>query len=86
MATYDYKCDACEYQFTRQYRMSEYDTPFSEPCPKCNVTGYVRRFIGPAMFTDHTRVEHQTKRLSEDFKENMRLIKKGNPGSTMPDY
>mgnify|MGYP003111337011 FL=1 len=57
MPTYDYICDACSHKFEQTKMISERDQPISEPCPKCQKEGEVRRdwsFTTPALGADAT--------------------------------
>ena len=57
MPTYDYVCDACDHAFEQTRMISERDQPISEPCPKCQKEGEVRRdwsLTTPGLGADHT--------------------------------
>ena len=56
MPTYDYVCDACNHAFEQTRMISERDQPISEPCPKCQKEGEVRRdwsFTTPGLGADN---------------------------------
>lgn len=57
MPTYDYVCDACSHKFEQTKMISERDQPISEPCPKCQKEGEVRRdwsYNKPGLGVDKT--------------------------------
>lgn len=96
---YSYKCKSCEHSFNRDLPMKDYQLPNSEPCPKCGVVGEVERYYGvvdgeteisgaPALFgmKGHGGLERKYKNLDGDWKDIVKSIKKGNPGSTIKDY
>ena len=57
MPTYDFTCDSCSHKFEKTLMISERDQPISEPCPKCQKEGEVRRdwsFTTPGLASDTT--------------------------------
>lgn len=47
MTTYPYECNACEFQFEIQMRMSDYDSKKKPPCPECESEDVSRIFTSP---------------------------------------
>ena len=80
MPTYDYVCDACEHTFEQTRMISERDQPISEPCPKCQKEGEVRRdwsFTTPGLGADMTLTPD--KATGGQWSELMSKMKEGVP-------
>ena len=87
---YDYKCSSCNHEFTLSSGMSEYKVPCESPCPECNEVGTVHIHHKPTGAPTGRKgnggLERQFKNMDGDWKDIMKSIKKGNPGSTIRDY
>lgn len=85
MPSYDYKCTECGCTFTRSSKIEERNEPCEAPCPECGEYSIVKCLNAPA-FKTRVGTHDLTKKMPSDFKENMAAIKRGNKGSTIPDY
>lgn len=87
---YDYKCSACNHEFTKSLPIADYKVPCNSTCTECGVSDTIYRYINsvPMMtgLRGHGGLENKFKNLSGDWKDIMKAIKKGNPGSTIRDY
>jgi len=87
---YDYKCHSCAHTFRESLSMADYNVPCEKPCPECGVEGEVKRHIKscPSMtgISGSGGLENKFKNLDGDWKDMMKAMKKGNPGSTIKDY
>ena len=80
MPTYDYVCDACSHTFEQTKMISERDQPISEPCPKCQKEGEVRRdwsLTTPGLAADTTLTPDS--KTGGQWSELMNRMKKGVP-------
>lgn len=83
MPTYNYKCQACEYEFEKFMRMSEMELPTKENCPSCDAKDQVKKII--ASTVGFVR-PNDMKSLDGDFKYAMKQMKKRHRRSNIPDY
>jgi len=73
MPLYEYKCEACDLEFSKMLRMDDRDDPLKEECPTCKSINYIYRiysnggFVDPGILTADKRMEQSgvQKRLEE---------------------
>jgi len=78
---YDYKCGSCENEFRASLPMSKRKEPEEAPCIKCGESGKITQQIGYAGICDPYRMGRI--KPSDGHNEVMRMIRDGNPGSTV---
>lgn len=81
MPNYTYKCSACGYEYDRMLKIDNRREPENDPCPECKECGTVKQLIGTPGFADPYRLGRI--KPNEDFRQVLRNIRDGNPGSTI---
>lgn len=78
MPNYDYRCHNCNVVWEQQTTIADRDVPVNEPCPVCEQTGNIERFLGGAPIWGREKGK-----VPETFKDVLRAVKKRNPGSVI---
>lgn len=80
MPIYEYKCSACDYQFSALHKVDDRKIPEETPCPNCKECGKVHISIG--MTTIVSGVGTNLK-PPDGFKDVLKEIKAKNPHNRM---
>ncbi len=78
MPNYTYECQGCEYVWDEFHPIVDRSTPMRLPCPRCEKETKIIRLMMEARIARHMVIRGEAK-MSEDFKERMRDIKKEHP-------
>jgi putative FmdB family regulatory protein len=77
MPIYEYSCSKCNEGFERLLKMSQMQTPTTEPCPECGSEGTVSQQITAANFGDPIKMG--IKRPDAGWGEVLSKVKEGHP-------
>lgn len=76
MPLYEYSCSDCGHSWEEVYSIEERHKPLSEPCPACKKEGTVYKGMAIKL---HHGVLNPLSKMDENFKSEMKRIKKEHP-------
>ena len=74
--TYNYSCQQCDNNWDEVQFMNDRDLPLTEPCPNCNMKGFIKRNIGSLAINTSGYLTLQ-QRNGTNFNDLLCKIKKG---------
>lgn len=84
MPFYDYRCQKCDHEFEKMFKMSECDVPLNEPCPSCGLSGSIEKLLG-ATKVAYLSEQGFAKKIPQDFRNFLGMMKKANPNGYIKD-
>ena len=82
MPLYDFRCE-CGHTWEASYTIAQRDAPLSEPCPSCQRTGHVERYLPTGGHGGFCYTMERGVKAPDAFKDVLRNIKKNHRGSTI---